>query len=198
MKSKKIIMRLPGSIQGLKNMVAYINTISDTGSMRMVEIGCFAGDSTVIFIEAFKHVTAIDPWKSGIGDITDMCDMDGIYKKFLKKIDPAVKWKTFIDDAGEVIEKEMKNCKIIKDFSYNYIKTLSKSKKYDMVYIDGSHKYADTIRDIKDWAPRIKKGGFICGHDYRKKFPGVVKAVGEYFKKKPDKVFKDSSWLIRV
>lgn len=62
----------------------------------------------------------------------------------------------------------------------------------DFVYIDAEHDYDNVKRDIEHYLPMAKK--YIGGHDYKDKFPGVIKAVNEKFGK-PDKVFADSSWL---
>lgn len=61
----------------------------------------------------------------------------------------------------------------------------------DFVYIDADHKYSAVSNDIKNWWPKLKKGGLFSGHDYweytvyHKKNPqhpvkfGVVEAVTE-------------------
>ncbi len=51
-------------------------------------------------------------------------------------------------------------------------------KQPDMVFLDGSHEYADVRRDIKYWLSRLTKGGLICGHDYTN-LQGVQRAVDE-------------------
>lgn len=63
----------------------------------------------------------------------------------------------------------------------------------DFGYIDASHSYKDVLNDCIRWWPKIKKGGVLCGHDYRldwhnmkEQSPswmnahGVVKAVNEF------------------
>lgn len=62
----------------------------------------------------------------------------------------------------------------------------------DFIYIDGEHDYESIRKDIDQWLPKATK--YIGGHDYKDKFPGVIKAVNETFGE-PDKVFSDSSWL---
>lgn len=52
----------------------------------------------------------------------------------------------------------------------------------DFVFIDADHTYAGCKADIEAWKPKIKKGGFISGHDYENPdFPawGVKQAVHE-------------------
>lgn len=36
----------------------------------------------------------------------------------------------------------------------------------DFVYIDANHAYDYVVQDIKLWFPKVKKGGYLCGHDY--------------------------------
>lgn len=45
----------------------------------------------------------------------------------------------------------------------------------DLVYIDGNHDYDNVKRDIECWSPKVRKGGIICGHDWR--IEGVNVAV---------------------
>lgn len=52
----------------------------------------------------------------------------------------------------------------------------------DFVFIDAAHSYFSVQRDIKDWLPKVRQGGWFGGHDYHPKFPGVIKAVNEAFR----------------
>lgn len=65
----------------------------------------------------------------------------------------------------------------------------------DFVYIDADHRYESVKADIIAWLPKVKKNGWLCGHDYGEK-QGVTKAVDELF---PD-AEKDSdfTWFVRV
>jgi len=36
----------------------------------------------------------------------------------------------------------------------------------DFVYIDANHAYEYVVQDIKLWYPKVKAGGYLCGHDY--------------------------------
>lgn len=79
---------------------------------------------------------------------------------------------------------------------YNYITVhrldsadsanLFQDNYFDWVYIDACHTYEAVQKDIAAWYPKIKPGGFLCGHDYgdtprtiRLGF-GVTKAVDEF------------------
>ncbi len=54
----------------------------------------------------------------------------------------------------------------------------------DFVFIDADHSYLGCKADIEAWAPKVKPGGLISGHDYlNPQFPefGVKRAVDECF-----------------
>lgn len=51
----------------------------------------------------------------------------------------------------------------------------------DLVFIDADHEYEGVKRDIALWAPKVRTGGIIAGHDYdQPDFPGVRQAVDEF------------------
>lgn len=57
----------------------------------------------------------------------------------------------------------------------------------DFVFIDANHAYEYVRDDIAAWAPKVRRGGMVAGHDYkaegqeRKPLPfGVIQAVTEY------------------
>lgn len=53
---------------------------------------------------------------------------------------------------------------------------------FDFVFIDADHSYQGCMRDLTAWAPCVKPGGYLCGHDYGRPDQGEVKrAVDEFF-----------------
>lgn len=52
-------------------------------------------------------------------------------------------------------------------------------RSLDLVYIDGSHMYEHVLTDLMAWAPAVKTGGLLCGHDWNY-FPDVNHAVREF------------------
>jgi predicted O-methyltransferase YrrM len=57
----------------------------------------------------------------------------------------------------------------------------------DAVFIDGNHHYDYVVQDIIKWAPIVRSGGMVCGHDYKpegqERVPipfGVIPAVNGY------------------
>lgn len=37
---------------------------------------------------------------------------------------------------------------------------------FDFVYIDAAHDYQSVLSDLEAWVPKVKKGGYVFGHDY--------------------------------
>lgn len=78
--------------------------------------------------------------------------------------------------------------KICREYSFEAVKHFE-DNYFDLVYIDADHSYDGCLKDLKDWYPKVKKGGFLLGDDYRPytvrwsgmKF-GVVEAVNEFTK----------------
>lgn len=81
---------------------------------------------------------------------------------------------------------KMPSLEAVKKFEDNY---------FDFVYIDADHRYEAVKADIIAWLPKVRAGGFLCGHDYGEK-DGVTKAVDELF---PDaEKDTDYTWFVRV
>jgi predicted O-methyltransferase YrrM len=51
--------------------------------------------------------------------------------------------------------------------------------EFDFVFIDADHSYEAVKRDITLWRPKVKPGGWLCGHDLDKPHWGVRRAVEE-------------------
>lgn len=51
----------------------------------------------------------------------------------------------------------------------------------DFVFIDAGHSYEAVRDDIAAWAPKVRKHGWLGGHDYHPEHVGVRQAVDEAF-----------------
>jgi hypothetical protein len=170
-------MRTKKSLDGLLKMIKYIGLYFNQSSLSLLEIGSWVGVSTELFAKYFRKVVAVDPWSKTVG-INTQYNMRQVEKEFdnrIKIYDNVEKMKMTSKKFAEFSKKEYVRC-------------------FDVIYIDGAHDYKNVYQDIKLWKDRCKY--FICGHDFYDKFPGVKKAVRELLGE-PDKLFPDSSWLIR-
>lgn len=180
METKFRRMRHGNQHHGLMDMIAHINASSPTSEMRLVEIGCYTGESSSIFCGKFAHVTCIDPFQDGYDrqdSASSWAPMTEVYAEFMKRM------------------HKHKNCRLIRKKSQDALRDL-RGRTFDVVYIDGMHSYDQVTADILGYSDIVREGGFICGHDYCPGWSGVVRAVDECCGK-PEVVFKDNSWLVR-
>lgn len=70
-----------------------------------------------------------------------------------------------------------------------------KDNSLDIIFIDANHSYKSIKEDIKLWYPKVRKGGMLCGHSYRIRWLGVMKAVTEKFSY--FKLLNDDVWMVK-
>lgn len=51
---------------------------------------------------------------------------------------------------------------------------------FDLAFIDGDHGYEGVKHDLESWGSRVRAGGIILVHDATPRFPGVLRALGEW------------------
>lgn len=180
MKEQFYEMRSSEQREGLEQMIQWIDNISPTSKMTMIEIGSYVGESTLMFANKFKKVISIDPYVNDY-DLTDMAcsyaPFDKVYQQFLKNT------------------LSIPNIKSIRDTSENAFSVLS-GYQFDMVYIDGLHTVDGVYYDITHYKSIIKPGGFVCGHDYG--WGNIRHNLGRIFDDKVDATFKDGSWVVKL
>jgi predicted O-methyltransferase YrrM len=179
-KDEFYIMREPYNAEGLVDMINWINTIRPTKEMRIIEIGSYIGESTMIFSDRFKEVVSVDPYINDYDLNDDAChhaSFDKVYSQFIKNT------------------LSIPNIKSIRETSQNAFSIL-KEQQFDMVYIDGLHTFEGVSYDISNYKTLIKSGGFICGHDYG--WNSVRRAIVELLDDRVDATFKDNSWAKQI
>ena len=175
--NKPIQMRPQNFKVGLIDLMSVI----DRYNLVFVEIGCYRGESTEIFLESgkIKKMYCIDPWLNfyDINDHASLSNMDSVMNDFDHRI--VNKWPCVEKHRGT-----------IESF---IISNLNTPLDIDIIYIDANHTYDSCKNDIMKSLYYIKPKYAICGHDYAPCF-GVFNAVNDIFTK-PDMTFIDSSWL---
>ena len=163
-------------LKGLKMLIdEYFND-----NIVMVEIGSFAGVSSELFALHCKELYCVDLWDP-YWEITDKQRIE------------------FAEFTFDNMSKNYENIHKVKKSSVEASKDF-KDGSLDLVYIDAAHDYESVKQDILTWLPKIKKGGFIAGHDYRyDPNIGVYNAVNDIFVNDYKIIsFPDSSFIITV
>jgi predicted O-methyltransferase YrrM len=76
----------------------------------------------------------------------------------------------------------------------NLASALVDPESLDFVFIDADHSRAAVAEDIKRWAPKVRPGGWVGGHDYSQKWPGVIAAVWDSFRPRDIKLYDGTIW----
>ena len=123
-----------------------------------VEIGVYKGQSSVLFLEHCRHMIFIDPCLA----YPENPDMHWIAQE----------------------DKFLSTLSHVRPRSYKFIKEMSSKAaplvpRVDFVFIDGNHAYEYVKADIELYWPKIRFGGFLCGHDCH--VDPVKRAVSEFF-----------------
>ena len=124
-------------------------------NMIIAELGVFTGrfSDTILSICEPKELHLVDTWEGEISctDENDetvvIPDMSVAYNGVRQKY----------SNNSLVTLHRMTSQKMLESFDNNY---------FDFIYIDADHSYNATLRELTDWYPKIKNGGWVCGHDY--------------------------------
>lgn len=139
-----------------------------------VEVGCWLGKSisfltveSIIKNKRFE-IYAIDTWPVVNPENTPEWDKTNLY------LFGGSTFKCFCNNTKYILDI-IHPCRCDSSQSSG----LFEGKSVDFVFIDASHEYKHTVKDIESWLPKMKNGGILSGHDYIPQWPGVVRAVNE-------------------
>lgn len=128
----------------------------------VIEIGSWLGLSARFMMDTAPHISviAIDHWSSTLEGHDNGGTTDPMSDPSIQKI--STLWDTFLVNCWDYRERLFP----VRDFSKNGVKLVaSLNIDVDLIYIDGSHSYADVLLDIemcKKFWPNAK----IIGDDY--------------------------------
>jgi len=162
--------QLNNNVIGIYDMMKEIST----PDFEMVEIGSFAGISSMLFAEMCRKVFCVDLWQ-------EYTELPSDKLKTAEELFDG--WLTMYPNMQKVKMNSLDASKSFEDASL------------DLVYIDGGHDYESCKNDIVAWLPKIKKGGWITGHDIH--MDTVRKAVEDILGK-DYKTYKDESWAVQI
>jgi predicted O-methyltransferase YrrM len=145
-----------------------LDLLAVTKPQSVLEIGCFTGISTEVFLLHCAHVTAVDCWDA----------------EYIKVV---FEGRTALYPGLTVVHG--RSPEALHDLKWG---------SFDLCYIDGDHRYEAVRDDILACKSLVRPGGYIGGHDYGwYDCPGVAPAVHDFLRK-PDYVFDDTSWVVAM
>lgn len=160
----------------------------------IVEIGSLYGRSAyALGFLADKHrignVISIDPWR--FGKIKPQGDAAKLLNKQIGEADPEKVFKVFIanavllnnlgyiratsEEASHLYHAAAKE----RSLSSPHLGRIAITGKISLLHIDGNHKYEEVCKDIKNWVPLVKTGGWVLLDDYVWAFGDGPKQAGD-------------------
>ncbi len=160
---------------------------------KFLEVGSWCGDSARILGKIAQenggYLFCVDWWKGNVGtDLANIAKKEDIFSLF---------WKNMCREGLEDVVVPIRA-------NSDVASLILKDHVFELVFLDGDHRFEATLNDIKKYAPLVRKeNGILCGHDcdgyisdfdmdliengknldtYKNIHCGVVLAVGTAFK----------------
>lgn len=149
--------------------------------VRIAEVGVFDGMlSNLLLSRPNIELTMVDLWKQRPEwNMHPQSVMDCVRNRAIEQTDFAADRRHIIVGNSWDVPSTMENA------------------YFDSVFIDADHSYEAVKKDIVAWLPKVKTGGWLCGHDYcKKKYPGIVQAVHEL--NIPFELDEHYTWFCRI
>jgi len=165
---------LPNSIVRFKTREDLISTFKPQGT------GCELGVHRGFFSESLlkftnpKTLYLVDPWPGGAEILNHAIDLSSNRK--LDSIEGEECYREVLKKFGTNI-----NIKIERKYSEVFLNSLP-DHSLDWIYIDSTHTYNSTKKELQLAEKKVKPDGIIAGHDYCYMFKGVLRAVDEFAK----------------
>lgn len=121
---------------------------------RYLEIGSWCGDSAVILGKSAQEnegrLYCVDWWKGNVGtELAEIAERRDVFSLF---------WRRMCDEGLEdfLVPIRGRSDDAVSVMRDNY---------FDLIFIDGDHRYDQALKDIKACRSLVKRDGIICGHD---------------------------------
>lgn len=171
---------------------------------RFLEVGSWCGDSAVVLGKIARkhggHLYCVDWWKGNIGTrLERIAGKVDVYSLFWQRI----------------VHEGLDNVVIPIRGRSTDVAAILADGTFDLIYIDGDHRFDSVRSDVANFAPRVRDDGILCGDDCEGRIAdfeaafldvgkdvdylesvhcGVVLAVGEAF---PDCSIDYNIWSVR-
>lgn len=160
-----------------QHLVTLHGLVTSLKARTVIELGVNTGESTVAFLEA---VAVTD----GILTSVDQQDLPQT-RPMLEAYGLTARWQFHkMDDIKFALE------------------VWPKGKLADLIFVDTSHQYAHTKREIDTYEPILRPGGIMVFHDTVSCYDGVQKPINEFRKTRKDWSYENKTncnglWILR-
>jgi cephalosporin hydroxylase len=166
----------------LLNLAATLTATAWDEAAFVVEIGAYLGTTTVFMAKVLEAigvrvpVLSIDPFERYE---PNPCNPQGSYAAYVASVaasgvdDICLPLATFSENAAPVIANNI-----------------------GVLVIDGDHEYAAVRKDLALFSSKVREGGYIFLDDYGPSYPGVVRAVDEFFSDNPSFLICARSYFV--
>ena len=143
--------RSPIEVPNVSREKEFLELMRDAGFKIGVEVGVQQGKYSERLCQLIPGLKlySVDPWETQPG-----------YRKHISQNE----FNGFYEEAKERLAPY--DCTLVKEYSVDAAR-MFEDGSIDFVYIDGHHDFANVVRDIAAWSPKVRKGGIISGHDFR-------------------------------
>lgn len=173
---RPLLLLSPPPHDGRVERAEFVSSLIKPGDVG-AEIGVCAGVFAyhVLLPAAPSKLYLIDPWQYGLqADIEIEITTENQIQRDAQYYEVSALFNPF------------ENVEIVRAKSEDAV-TLFPDHYFDYVYIDGEHSYAAVERDLNNYFPKVKIGGYIIGDDYG--WSGIKEAVQDFLTRHSDEVF---------
>ena len=153
----------------MQELVRLVCSTNNQCEMKILEIGSWAGGSAISWAEAVKkfnnsngEVVCIDHWAPYFDPSTISETNKAVYEEMYNHSKSNDIFELFLHNTSTAGYSD-----VISPFRGNSDKLLPlfKNESFDIVFIDGDHRYSQALKDILNSMNLVKNGGFLCGDD---------------------------------
>ena len=157
-----------------------------------VEIGVAEGNYSALILEAAqpRELHLIDPW-SHLEEGSDLLGASGMLASIEGgQFEAPPENKGGDEQFAAITARFQGDQRVRLHRQYSYKAAAGFADGYfDFAYLDGNHQYEFVLRDLQDFAAKLKPGGLLFGHDFfedafaRDEHYGVIDAVNTFLKR---------------
>lgn len=145
----------------------------------IVEVGVWQAQLSRWILNALPNATLhmVDPWKAAQpgdswydnGDRFAKCPQEQFDAYHGLAMNLASQFNRGLEKPRAIVHRQP-SAEAVKLF---------RNGELDVVFIDGAHDKDNVLANIREWYPKVRPGGYLSGHDYRKggNYFGCVAAI---------------------